>query len=144
LGSSRLPSGGTSDGIPFDPLDFLRLADALMRSGDDEARSRSAISRVYYGLFLVARDRMGITDHRGVHEIVIAELALHGHSGLAGKLGQIRRLREVADYQRIPVDPLDRDWAKNWRYTRGVGIRALAEMADRRWIPRDAALALLR
>ena len=47
----------------FHPRRFLDLAEGLL-AGRDEASLRSAVSRAYYGVFLEARDLLGMT-HMG-------------------------------------------------------------------------------
>ena len=99
---------------PLDPLAFLRVAQELARQGD-EATLRTAIGRAYYALFLIARDKAGVTSTRAVHTEVIRTVRKRsGYRAVADQLDALRRLRVVADYQLLPDDPTMRDWPSNW------------------------------
>ncbi|MBI3801373.1 MAG: hypothetical protein HY268_30920 [Deltaproteobacteria bacterium] len=99
---------------PLDPLTFLRVAQELARQRD-EAALRTAIGRAYYALFLVARDKTGVTSTRAVHtEVIRAVRKRPGYRAVADQFDALRRLRVVADYQLLPDDPALRDWPSNW------------------------------
>jgi hypothetical protein len=112
----------------LDPLSLLRVATNLATYAPDDAHLRAAIGRVYYALFLVARDHVRIATSRSVHERVFAALERQGLGGIGSKLGQIKHLRDVADYELLPNDPAERDWTWNWRYATRIANAALAEM----------------
>jgi len=99
---------------PYNPRRNLELARTLANETSDEARLRAAVSRGYYGLFLIAREKTGIVEHRDIHRRVIATLSV-GYPRLATRLGQMRYLRELADYQPLPSQVRDRDWIANWQ-----------------------------
>ncbi|MBB3196508.1 hypothetical protein [Roseateles terrae] len=83
---------------PFRPAAFARLADLLSRQSD-EASHRSAMSRAYYATFLVTRDLLNIRDRSAdVHGRACQELKTMGLEDLAEDLEELRRLRNVADY----------------------------------------------
>lgn len=83
---------------PFRPAAFARLADRLSRELD-EASHRSAMSRAYYATFLVTRDLLAIRDRTAdVHGRACQELKTIGLEDLADDLEELRRLRNVADY----------------------------------------------
>ena len=104
----------------FDPSDFLSLAQSLGAT-QNEASQRTAISRAYYSCHLTARDQLygvdgvGLTNtvkkrlargKVGDHTAVILAVAQNPHLGmgraknLADELGQLKALRETADYIR--------------------------------------------
>lgn len=68
-------------------------------SPHDEARARTIISRAYYGAFLEARSRAGITDRSpGVHLKVHDHYSKAGRAALANRLDDSRIRRNDADY----------------------------------------------
>lgn len=93
-----------------------------------------AVGRTYYGLFLVAREQLGIVASRGVHDAVSRELATRELGDLGSKIGQLRSVRELADYQLVPSNPRWRDWTWNWRYVRRIANSAVKEMVSIGWI----------
>lgn len=97
----------------FNPLEFLQLANQLAAS-TDEANLRTAVNRAYYALFLLARDKLSITDTSGVHRLVV-KVIKRRNNALADQLGSLKRLREVADYEPVPKKEKDRNWQRNWR-----------------------------
>lgn len=89
---------------PFDPLKFLTLAEQLaVNAGVDEAHYRSAVSRAYYALFLLARQRLEATgrfvpstrgdDHRDVIAVLRSMSQRDGD-----QLDKLRAERNRADY----------------------------------------------
>jgi hypothetical protein len=104
----------TQPPIPFDPLEFLALARTLTDLGENEANLRTAVGRAYYAVFLVARQRTGVSAASGsAHGDVVRALSAHDRA-LADQLGRLRRLRNVADYELVPITTVDRNRAKNW------------------------------
>ena len=84
----------------------------------DEARLRAAISRTYYAIFLLIRDKARITGKDSVHER--AKTAVAARSSAAGGTFQtLRELRTHADYALKPgdvsYDPAYDDWTDNWK-----------------------------
>ncbi len=101
--------------VVFDPREFFALARDICSIQTNEARYRTAVSRSYYACMLLARTKTRVKEHRHVHSIVQGALKkIQGGAPLAQKLGSLERLRELADYQVLPDNPLDRDWARNW------------------------------
>ena len=114
---------------PFDPLEFLRLARRLAEQGTGERELRTAVGRAYYALFLVARDRTSVTATQGVHRAVNRAVRLrHGHRSTASQLNSLKRLREVADYEELPVDPSQRDWVVNWQRADTIATHILPRL----------------
>ena len=100
---------------PHDPHRFLRLADELGDGSSDETRLRTAVGRAYYGLFLLARAKTGAYSPTDSHRAVIDALKkTSGMQAVAGQLDRMRRLRTVADYEMVPINPRHQDWVKNW------------------------------
>lgn len=88
---------------PFDPLGFLALAETLAQAVAEEAHHRSAISRAYYSVFLLAREKLMTSNvlapfttgevHR---EVVRALRSVNQANG--DQLDKLRRQRNRADY----------------------------------------------
>jgi len=88
--------------MSFDWKDFIRLAEELIKRSD-EASLRSAISRAYYGVFCILRNKMGFKDykqsyvHRKVIDLYIK--SSNPQEKLAGQLlDELRKRRNNADY----------------------------------------------
>jgi hypothetical protein len=103
---------------PFDPRDFLALARRLAWHSTDQASLRSAVSRAYYSVFLLARGKVGVTTRERPHKAVIDALKKLDYS-LGTKLAALRRLRTIADYDIMPRCVRDRDWVRNWARANG-------------------------
>lgn len=109
----------------FDPEDFFKLGQTLAVNLKDEASQRTAIGRAYYSCHLTARDRLyGVdaptltnaerkkiagTQHVGNHTVVIKAILKKSNlpSGTAKRisdqLGELKEMREQADYCRDPA-----------------------------------------
>ena len=90
--------------LPFDPTGFLRIARTLVSRGDaDEAELRTAVGRAYYGVFLVARERLSNTGEISPnwtsddHWAVITALRSRG-GPFGDQLHRLRRERNRDDY----------------------------------------------
>lgn len=96
----------------FDWLQFLEIAKVLAKEPGQEyqqAYYRTAISRAYYAVFCFCRDKKGLTTYKpqkrgdyGTHEKVIRtykEDLLNYHKKIGTKLDELRRWRNIADYQ---------------------------------------------
>jgi hypothetical protein len=59
----------------FNWIRYIYLATELLK-GSDESYYRSAISRAYYGVFCIARDRKGYSNYKrsDVHSKVITDM----------------------------------------------------------------------
>ena len=98
---------------PFDPLEFLTLAQHL-GNRNEESWLRTAVGRAYYSAFLIARDKTGVTGRRRIHTRVIrAVKQRRGYRATGEQLDQLFRLRTVADYELTPLEPDDRNWRHN-------------------------------
>ena len=92
----------------FHWIEFLRLAKELIRRSD-EASLRSGISRAYYGVFCIARNRMGLKSYKkpDVHRTVIShyQSSSNLHEKYVGRiLDELRReQRNDADYDQDKV-----------------------------------------
>lgn len=103
---------------PFHPAQFLEVARSLASAPSDEPRLRTAVSRAYYAMFLMVRDKAHLTGKDSVHER--AKIAVAGRSSAAGGTFQtLRELRTHADYVLRPgdpgYDPAYDDWEDNWK-----------------------------
>ena len=83
--------------MAFDPLDFLQLGRQLGSRVSDEASIRTAISRAYYGVFLLARERTGIWGRTKVHDKVEKEIRKSVGTAAADQFNAFRELRCQAD-----------------------------------------------
>ena len=98
----------------FDPLEFLRVAESLAAGDASEANLRTAVSRTYYAVFLVIRERFGVEGKRNIHGRVIG--AVYAYDKAAGeRLQKLEALRALADYRLRDLDTLDRNWQDNYR-----------------------------
>jgi uncharacterized protein (UPF0332 family) len=90
----------------FNPEEVLQVAAHLSTQGG-EANDRSAISRAYYGVFLMARNVAGIEDETSrSHRITRAHYVELGEKDIADDLWTLRDERNRADYEtRIRVTP---------------------------------------
>ncbi len=104
--------------MPFDWKDFLELAGRLLdqagKEGDSEALVRSAVGRAYFAAYGHARryaarylnfePREDVDDHGRLK----AHLKSKRRKGDADRLGELRQLRNEADYlDELPwADPL--------------------------------------
>ena len=95
--------------MPFVWNDYLRLADRLGVPSEDEAAHRTAISRAYYAIFCVARNRLRshnvtIPKHGSSH-VEVWNHYKTSPNRLARKIGddgdRLRRSRTKADYEDI-------------------------------------------
>ena len=92
----------------FDPLEFLRFAEALtIPPLMSESGARNAVSRAYYAVFLFARERLvhsglmqrvgGAGEHGRVAQLLRAQANPTGQAA-AHQLDILRRARNLADY----------------------------------------------
>lgn len=89
---------------PFDPLGFLTLAEQLVNdSAAAEAHYRSALSRAYYGLFLLARERLAakglfvpLTSGEDHRDVITRLRSMSQRTG--DQLDSLRTNRNRADY----------------------------------------------
>lgn len=109
---------------PFNPRAFVVLAQELASTTEEEVRLRTAVGRVYYGLFLVARVQLGVRARRDVQREVISAMKRRNRT-LADQLDALRRLRVVADYQLTPENSSDRNWKANWQRAQALANRVL-------------------
>lgn len=103
---------------PFHPQQFLEVARFLAQAPTDEPRLRAAVSRAYYAIFLLIRDKAHIVGKDKVHER--AKIAASTRSSAAdGTFQTLRDLRVHADYVLKPgdagYDPAYDDWEDNWK-----------------------------
>lgn len=111
----------------FDPMGFMRLADSLATDDADEATLRTAVGRLYYAVFLLARAKTGLEGQRQIHERVRIAISAHNRS-LGSQLGTLGHLRNVADYEIYPIAAQDRDWRNNWEIARRNANRVLRNL----------------
>lgn len=88
--------------MSFNWEEYLTLAETLSNN-PQESYLRSAISRAYYSVFCIARNRTGFKNHResNVHFVVINKLKSHPDTRIKkiGKnIDELRRYRNEADY----------------------------------------------
>ena len=89
--------------MSFNWIDFIKLAKRLVENQDDEASLRSGISRAYYGVFCIARNKAGLKNYKkaDVHREVIKCYRNSGSCDEAEAgviLDQMRKERNIADY----------------------------------------------
>ena len=86
--------------MPTDPEDIAQLAfDIAHTYPDNDAALRSAVSRLYYSVFLRARDRLGVRQRRQTHSQVRAAITKATKRSIGDAMGDLIELREQADYE---------------------------------------------
>jgi hypothetical protein len=113
----------------FDPMAFLRLADEIVTDDDDEAILRTAVSRVHYAVFLIARSKVNVEGRRNADERV-REAISPVNDRAASLLGSMSYLRLVADYELLPQREMFRNWRRNWQQVRRNADKLLQELSD--------------
>ena len=103
---------------PFRPQQFMEVARMLASAPTDEPKLRAAVSRAYYAVFLMVRDKARIIGKEAVHER--AKVAVAARSSAAGGTFQaLREMRTHADYVLkagdLGHDPAYDDWDDNWK-----------------------------
>ena len=86
--------------MAFDAEGFLTLAESLF--GASESEERTAIGRLYYGLFLRARTHAGLAHIKdaSVHRLTMMFLRTSPTSAPAAEaLNALRTLRNFCDYE---------------------------------------------
>lgn len=91
--------------LPYDPSQFLELADHLVEDGqyDEISRSRTAVGRAYYAAFLMVKKKLeelgySFRDVLRIHEQVIVS-ANEKNSFIGNRLETLRKHRVDADYE---------------------------------------------
>ncbi len=114
---------------PFKPHEFAQLAVQLAESTTSESRLRTAVSRIYYAVLWVARERTGTRARAGIHEETYRALRrVERWRATSDQFNKLRHLRTAADYEPVPDNPLERDWQWNWtqaHHIAGVILRKL-------------------
>jgi hypothetical protein len=111
--------------VAFDPEHYVTLAEELSSRVGDEAALRAAVSRAYYGCFMMAVMVTKTAKCRDFHRVVRQDLERMNERQLASWLNSMQHLRDVADYQPVPSNSGDRDWERNCRQTLAWGRKAL-------------------
>jgi len=88
--------------VSFDWVEYVKLAEELQKQAD-ESYLRSSISRAYYGVFCIARNKKGYKNYTksDIHWKVIGEYknSISRDEQLVGKfLDDLRKERNDADY----------------------------------------------
>ena len=78
----------------------------------DEYKLRSAVSRAYYSVFLLARHKTRINQPDNAHSVVIGAVTRRSKN-LGDALRELKEYRQSADYDFPPKDE-HKDWEKNW------------------------------
>lgn len=97
----------------FEPLQFLTVAQQLAHPPADESKLRSAVGRAYQALYLLAREKVGGKPGKKEKRETMRLLNEKDPSAKQ-QLGSLERLRIVADYQLLPVNPDNLSWENNW------------------------------
>lgn len=106
--------------MPFDPLEFLTVAEGLAAGTPSEGAYRTSVGRAYYCLFLVAQGRVASSvtpkqrKREGSHKAYINEVRRR-HLTTGNQLDALRVLRVEADYFLRPSSAQYADWNANWQ-----------------------------
>jgi uncharacterized protein (UPF0332 family) len=85
--------------MPVEPRDVYELGNAISTAYNTEAAKRSAVSRIYYSVFLSVRQRFPVSSRtRQVHMDVRAALAKATKRQTGDQFGDLMDLRNEADY----------------------------------------------
>ncbi len=96
--------------MTFDPYEFINISRSLDTANKSEGEYRTAVSRAYYGILLLAREELlargkipKIVD-RTVHHKVSASFNFkpYRHDGVRSRLDSLYRDRVIADYEVEP------------------------------------------
>jgi len=109
--------------VSFDPLDFVQLGRQLGSRVSDEASIRTAISRAYYGVFLLARERTGTRSRSKVHERVEKKVGVKIGTRAAHQFNSFRVLRCQADYDLSPSMT-----ARHWQRAESIANHLLPQI----------------
>jgi uncharacterized protein (UPF0332 family) len=86
----------------FDWEHYIKLSESLVL-GTDESQWRCSVSRAYYGVFCVARNKEGLKTHKhNVHSTVINRLKTSKNTkkvNIGIVLEELKKFRERADYR---------------------------------------------
>jgi hypothetical protein len=130
MSASSSRSTGSNPPPRFDPQEFEAVAN-WVATNPSESHLRTAVGRLYYSLFLLAREKTNLTRRRGrsLHDDVINEVRrLSGDKTLGDHLFTLKEMREVADYQLEPDAPKHYDWQKNWDTATRLGSRVRVKL----------------
>ena len=102
----------------FQPSDYYDVANKLVSESPDEACFRAAVSRTYYAVFLMVRDKARLVGGDDVH--ARAKKAVSAKSFTEGsRFQELREMRTHADYVLKPGDEKYKsdydDWPENWK-----------------------------
>lgn len=103
---------------PFSPTQYMEVARHLATDLTNEPRLRAAVSRAYYAIFLMVREKAHITGKDSVHERAKTATASKSYSH-GGTYQTLREMRTHADYVLKPgdqgYDSAYDDWVENWK-----------------------------
>jgi uncharacterized protein (UPF0332 family) len=90
--------------MSFNWTDYVNLADELSKD-NRECCSRSSVSRAYYGVFCIARNKKGFSGYResDLHKKVIEAYKSSGdrkERAIGQALDSLRKERNDADYEK--------------------------------------------
>lgn len=93
---------------------------------------RTCVSRAYYSLFLLSRERVkgALTPkqlRKDIHKNVISEVKRR-HLTLGNQLDRLRWLRVEADYHLIASQGQFMNWDKNWRDAEVIATAILPKL----------------
>ena len=111
----------------FDPLEFLRVAESLVQHDPSEASYRTAVNRIYYAVFLTARELLQVPGEQHIHGRVIGELRRRDRYA-SRQLKALHTLRGLADYHLTVHDSLRNDWHQNYQLARRLSTFVLERL----------------
>ena len=93
---------------------------ALAGEAGEEIKLRSAVSRAYYAVFLLAREKTRVTAEHNAHAEVIRRVNRQYSLMTGDTLRKMRMRRNAADYEFPPPADLG-DWKENWKFAEAKG-----------------------
>jgi len=88
--------------MSFEWKKYIELAEKIVKNNDKEEYLRTAVSRAYYGIFCIARDKKGLTNQSSTIHKRVKDAYLNSNLNSEQEIGRIlnllRRNRNNADY----------------------------------------------
>ena len=85
--------------MSIEPKDLVEYAHGMLQPEGREVEHRNVVNRAYYGAFLAARDLANITGGSGSVHLKVIEYYRDKKSIIGNNLDDLKRLRQVADYE---------------------------------------------
>lgn len=112
--------------MPVTPNDFYDFARGIIQFYPQEIGLRNSVSRIYYSVYLEARERLDVRDRRQAHSAVEAAIRKGTRGKSADEFKELRELRDQADYELR-----HNDWEPKQKRAFRLADRILGELRKR-------------